>query len=172
VNASGTVKVQPRVMLVADELRTLHAGTESQMLALHNGLKQAGWGVELTVLRGADRIRDAWPGTLHELGITRMASPVSWWRAWRFGRRLRRDGFGVAHLFFNDASMLLPPFLALAGVRVIVARRDMGFWYTPGSLRVLRFVRRFVDRVVANSQAVAMSTAKAEGYDPAKFGDL
>lgn len=161
--------MKQKVMLIADELRTLHAGTESQLLALHEGLQAAGWHSELTVLRGADSVRSAWPGPVRELGITRMASPVAWWRAWRFARRLRREGFALAHIFFNDAAILLPPFLRLAGLKVVVSRRDMGFWYTPGTLRALRRVRRFVDRVVANSRAVAGSVAAAEGYGADKI---
>jgi L-malate glycosyltransferase len=161
--------MKQKVMLVADELRTLQAGTEGQMLVLHQGLQAAGWHSELAVLRGAESVRAAWPGPVRELGITRMTSPLAWWRAWRFARRLRREGFALVHVYFNDAAVLLPPFLRLAGLKVVVSRRDMGFWYTAGTLRALRLVRRFVDRVVANSQAVADSVAVAEGYDSGKI---
>jgi L-malate glycosyltransferase len=161
--------MKQKVMLVADELRTLQAGTEGQMLVLHQGLQAAGWHSELAVLRGAESVRAAWPGPVRELGITRMTSPVAWWRAWRFARRLRHEGFALVHVYFNDAAVLLPPFLRLAGLKVVVSRRDMGFWYTAGTLRALRLVRRFVDRVVANSQAVADSVAVAEGYDSGRI---
>jgi glycosyltransferase involved in cell wall biosynthesis len=161
--------MKKKVMLVADELRTLNAGTEGQMLVLHQGLQAAGWHSELTVLRNAESVRSGWPGPVRELGITRMASPVAWWRAWRFARRLGREGYALAHVYFNDAAVILPPFLHLAGLKVVVSRRDMGFWYTTGTLRALRIVRRFVDRVVANSRAVADSVAVAEGYAPEKI---
>jgi glycosyltransferase involved in cell wall biosynthesis len=156
--------MKQKVMLIADELRTLQAGTEGQMLVLHRGLQAAGWHSELAVLRGAESVRGAWPGPVREIGISRMASPVAWWRAWQFARRLRREGFALVHIFFNDAAMLLPPFLATAGIRVIVARRDMGFWYTSMKLRALRLARRFVHQVTANSRAVAKEVASREGY--------
>ena len=156
--------MKQKVMLIADELRTLHAGTEGQMLVLHKGLQAAGWHSELAVLRGADKVRSVWPGPVRELGISRIASPLAWWRAWRFARELRREDFALAHIFFNDAAILLPPFLATAGVRVIVARRDMGFWYTSMKLRALRLARRFVHQVTANSRAVATEVASREGY--------
>ena len=158
-----------RVALVADQLQHLNAGTESQMLALYQGLCEAGWQPQLYVLRGAKHLRALWPGAVAELGIIRMASPRSWWRAWRFARDLRNDGVRLAHLFFNDTSVLLPPFLRAAGVRVIVSRRDMGFWYTPGTLRLLRVVGRWVDRVIANSQAVKTNVAAEEGIDPGRI---
>lgn len=169
--STAEVKSSPgeRVALVADQLLHLKAGTEGQMRALFLGLRDAGWAPQLFVLRGAEPLRADWPGPVEEIGITRMASPVAWWRAWQFARHLRRDGVRVAHLFFNDTSVLLPPLLKAAGVRVIVSRRDMGFWYTPGTLRILRFVGRWVDRVIANSEAVKANVVAAEGIDAGRI---
>jgi len=156
-------------MLIADQLKHVQAGTESQMLMLFNGLRSAGWQVELTVLRGADTIRRIWPAPVRELRVDRMSSPASWWRALRFALQTRRSGFRVVHIFLNDAAILLPPFLAMAGITVIVARRDMGFWYTAAKLRALRITRRFVSKVVANSHAVAASVVAHEGYSPSSI---
>lgn len=154
-----------RVALVADQLQHLNAGTEGQLHALFLGLRKVEWEPRLFVLRGAESIRAVWPGPVEEVGIVRMASPRSWWRAWQFARSLRRNGYRLAHLFFNDTSVLLPPFLRLAGVRVVVSRRDMGFWYTRGTLRILRLAGRCVDRVIANSLAVKANVVAAEGID-------
>lgn len=85
-------------------------------------------------------------------------------------RWVRGNGNQIAHIYFNDASLLMPPFLrVLAGVRVVVSRRDLGIWYTPARLRVLRLVRYFVSRVVANSKAVAAVVIRSEKYPPAKL---
>jgi glycosyltransferase involved in cell wall biosynthesis len=59
--------------------------------------------------------------------------------------------------------LIAPLFLKLAGMRVLVSRRDMGIWYTPSVLRILRFVSRFVDRYVANSRTVARYVQDQEG---------
>jgi glycosyltransferase involved in cell wall biosynthesis len=40
----------------------------------------------------------------------------------------------------------------------------MGFWYTPGHLRVLRKVRHFIDKVVANCDAVRRVTIQSERF--------
>ena len=37
----------------------------------------------------------------------------------------------------------------VAGLRVIVSRRDLGFWYTGGTMPLLRLNARFVDAAVA-----------------------
>ena len=50
--------------------------------------------------------------------------------------------------------MVAPPLLRMFGLRVVVSRRDMGFWYRRWNLALLRIVVPFVDRYVANSQAV------------------
>lgn len=99
------------------------------------------------------------------LGVASLRSPASWWKLVCFLAWVRRQRFHVAHLFFNDCALWLPFPLWLLNVRVVVARRDLGFWYSKTKLRVLRFNRRFVSRVVANCQAVACSVAAAEGYD-------
>lgn len=40
----------------------------------------------------------------------------------------------------------------------------MGFWYTPAILRALRISNHFVDRIVANSEAVKRSVHSREGF--------
>jgi len=72
----------------------------------------------------------------------------------------------VVHIFFNDSAIVFPIPLKLLGIRVIVSRRDLGFWYTPRKLTLLKFVARFVDRVVANCEAVRAAVVKAEKFSP------
>jgi glycosyltransferase involved in cell wall biosynthesis len=85
------------------------------------------------------------------------------------------------HIFFNDAALAAPPFCRLARARVVVSRRDLGFWYTGFTLRALRASNCFVDAVIANSKAVADNVQRCEnlppdkavviynGHDPARF---
>src|SRR5690606_9795064 len=72
------------------------------------------------------------------------------------------EGFEVAHIFFNDSAMVFPLPLKLCGLKVVVARRDLGFWYTRWNLPVLRLAGYFVDAVVANSAAVREVVANKE----------
>ena len=154
-----------KIVLVADRLIHDRAGTERQLIRLGSALRDAGWDCRLVVLRTSTYAESGdCPIPVDCLHIRSMASPASWWRAASFALRLRRDGVRLVHLFFNDTSVLLPPFLKAAGIRVVISRRDMGFWYTPGLLRALRLNRHFVDAVAANSEAVAAQTASSEGY--------
>lgn len=57
-----------------------------------------------------------------------------------------------------------------AGVKkILVARRDEGFWRNGRQLAVNRFFNRFADRVLCNSQAVARAVAEKEGVLPSQI---
>ena len=76
----------------------------------------------------------------------------------------------MAHLVFNDVSVLMPLILWLFGIRVVVSRRDLGFWYTPRILKMLRFNRNWVDRVIANCEAVKAVVSAREEYPGLEIG--
>ena len=159
-----------KIAFFADHIAHWQAGTEGQMLMLANGLAKKGWTVPLFVLRDSGAVQDGrWPGAVTALGITSIASPLGWLTAITIARRLRKTGYRVAHLYFNDTSMLLPPLFWLMGLKTIVSRRDMGFWYSKSALRVLRVARYFVSAVVTNSAAVAGNVAVEERYNKDKI---
>jgi L-malate glycosyltransferase len=81
----------------------------------------------------------------------------------RYAMHLKRHNYRIVHCFFNDSSVIAPVFIKLLGIRVLVSRRDMGFWYTPAVLTALRLVRPFVDRYIANSKAVKQLVHSREG---------
>jgi glycosyltransferase involved in cell wall biosynthesis len=172
-----------RIAYLVDALESFHAGTESQLLELVRGLDRARFDPMLIVLRPSEML-DA-VGFLgvpvHGLNITRLRSPGSWFRLARLALFLRRKRVRLVHIYFNDAAIIGPPASWLGGARTIAARRDMGFWYTPGTLRALRQSNRFVDRIVVNSEAVRANVIEHEhyaahaidvilnGHDPARF---
>src|SRR3954470_7492265 len=145
-----------KIMYLMDDYRGPHAGTEGQLLQLLRYLDRSRYQPSMTFLRGAEYARShPFPCPVRVLGITKLASLRAVVGMLQFAYSLRRDGYRLVHCFFNDSSLIAPLFLKLAGMRVLVSRRDMGIWYTPGVLRMLRFVSRFVDRYVANSRTVA-----------------
>ena len=50
--------------------------------------------------------------------------------------------------------MVAPVFLEMSGIKVVVSRRDMGYWYNVLNFGALRFGSHFLDCVVCNSIAV------------------
>ena len=115
------------------------------------------------------------------LNIGKLAAAGSLVKLARLGAHVRSGGFRIVHVFLNDASIAAPFFCRLGGARVIVSRRDMGFWYTNAALAALRVSNLFVSRIIANSDAVRRNVharehypleridVLANGHDPARF---
>lgn len=143
-----------KVALLIDEYRHAQAGTERQLLLLCRELQARGHAVRFGVLRDTPFTASGrFPVHAEVLGIRRISDPRSWVRLYRWGRSLARDGYRLVHLFFNDAALLGPWPLKLAGLRVVVSRRDMGFWCTPATVAGLRLASPAVSAMIANSRA-------------------
>lgn len=157
------------ILFVLDSFTGANAGTESQVVLLLNALDRSQFEPHVVLLRGPDRLSACVPNVPVEvLNIRQLKSAKSWLAATSCALRYRAKGVVVAQIFFNDATALFPLPLRLAGIRVVVARRDLGFWYTPALLRLLRFSGKFVDAVVCNAEAVRSVTIEQEGIPAAR----
>jgi glycosyltransferase involved in cell wall biosynthesis len=161
---------QLKTLFVIDCYRNPYAGTEGQLLRLLSGIDRSRFEPELAVFRGSDYLADHdFDVPVQVLGVTRLSSPLNWIRLFRFFCAKRREGFRLVHIFFNDASIICPPILKLLGYRVIISRRDMGYWQNRFNLLPLRLNARYVDRVIVNSRAVRDVTIAREGYPPERI---
>ena len=139
------------------------AGTEGQLLQLVRHLDRSRYEPSMALLRSSEYIgSNPFLCPVKVLDITKLASLRAVLKIVRYALVLRREGCRLVHCFFNDASIFAPFFLKVFGIRVLVSRRDMGFWYTPLNLVVLRLVAPFVDHYVANSRAVKLQVRKQE----------
>lgn len=174
-----------KIMYLVDEYVGPQAGSEGQLLQLIQHLDRSRFEPAMTVLRASDYIEcNAFPCSVRVLGIPRLASRHAFGSMLRFARDLRHEGFHLVHCLLNDSSLIAPAFMRLLGIRVLVSRRDMGFWYTPGKLAALRLVAHFVDRYVVNSHAVKRVVREREwvpdrkiaviynGFSPRGEGDV
>ena len=152
-----------KIMYLIDYYGGPQAGTEGQLLQLLKNLDRSRYEPAITVFRRSDYIEHTPIGCpVRVLDVTKLASLKSIIKVARLAQALRRDGYRLVHCFLNDVSIIAPPLMRMFGIRVLVSRRDMGFWYTPGKLAVLRFVSLFVNRYVANCQAVRRVTHQRE----------
>lgn len=159
-----------KLSIVMDRYESPYAGTESQVLKLVEGLLARHWEIRFAVFRGTDYTRGgAFPVAVEDLNVTSLSSPMSWLRVYRYARKLRAEGFTVVHVFFNDASVICPPTMRAAGLKTLISRRDMGFWYNNLYLRILSLTGRCVSGVVCNSKAVAEVTNHLERVPPDKL---
>lgn len=156
-------------LFVLDHYDGPQAGTERQLLELAAGLIDRGHQPGFLLLQRSPWLEQRFPGApFYTLGNTQLRSAAFWSGAWRGAAWARAQGFRVAHIFFNDSALVFPGILRAHGLTVVQARRDVGLWYTPFKLRVLRLNRRWTSVVVANSRAVAEAVGTAEGYEPAQ----
>lgn len=152
------------ILFILDSFSGANAGTESQIVLLLRSLDRSVFEPHIVLLRGPNKISECVPDVKVEvLNIAQIKSPRSWFRALRCAIAYRFRGVRVAQIFFNDASAIFPMPLKLAGIRVVIARRDLGFWYTKALLKLLRVSGRFVDAVVCNAEAVRKITIEQEG---------
>lgn len=154
-----------RVLYVLDEFSERTAGTEGQFLELVAGLRARNTHVSIAVLRGGSTLETALPGVpFRVLGLTSLRSPSALGALARLVSWARSQGSQVAHLYFNDVSIACPMPLRLAGLPVIVSRRDLGLWYTAANLPLLRLNRWAVAAVIANAEAVKERVIAREHY--------
>ena len=157
-----------RILYVMDALHCddVVGGTEGQVLQLLTHLDRRRFEPHLAVFRSSPYIEHAerFPCPVDVLQIGSLSHPRTATRLLKLAAFVRTNRVGIAHVFLNDASIVAPFVCRLAGARVVVSRRDMGFWYTAGTLRALRVSNQFVARMVANSEAVRQSVHLHEGY--------
>lgn len=162
--------MENRILLVIDSITNPHAGTEGQFLLLIEQLMGVGVDVQVMVLRNSPWLqKNKLPCPVHILDGGSLRSPVTWWRVYSMARKFKKLGFSLAHIFFNDASVICPPMFYLAGIKSIISRRDMGFWYTRLYKLLLPLTGKFVSCAVSNSQAVAAVTAAVEKIPPSRL---
>jgi len=155
-----------RILFILDQFPGPIAGTEGQFWLLFRSLDRKSFAPAILLLRPSAFLETAAGDTpVKVLGVWQLRSLRSLWRVLKAALWARRSEYDIAHIFFNDSSLVFPWILKLLGIRVIVSRRDLGFWYTPLQLRILRWNRSFVDRVVANCKAVKDVVCEDERYD-------
>lgn len=162
-------EVPQPILFVIDHFRNPNAGTEGQVFNLINRLDRARFEPVLLVFRDSEYLQKyGFPCDYHVLGYTRLFSPVTWRALWKMARKFRSSGIRLAHVFFNDPSIICPPVFTLNSIKTIISRRDMGYWYTPAYRAMLAVSGRFVSAAITNSDAVRQVTARAEPFDPSQ----
>lgn len=158
------------ILFVIDHFRNPYAGTEGQLFQLVKGLDRSRFAPYLLVFSDSDYLREhGFPCRYEVLGHSRLSSPSTWGALWQFARRFRSEGGRLAHVFFNDPSVICPPVFRCQGIKTLISRRDMGYWYTSAWRAALMITGRFVSAVITNSQAVSAVTARKELLPPKRI---
>lgn len=150
------------ILYIIDELNI--GGTERQLLATIKLLNRKKFVPHLVCLRPSKYYFDcAVPCKKQVLGVSSLLSVNGFLKLLRLTAYLRKNSIDIVQTFFFDSTVfgVLAGRLALVK-KVISCRRDMGFWYSPSLLRVLKRINVFVDRFLVNSFAIKENIIKLE----------
>lgn len=152
-----------KILYIVDSYTNPYAGTESQLYKLIAHLDRTRFDPHLLVFNSSAYINEnGFPCETTFLGKSRLSSLSTWFALFQCLKEKKRAGFRLAHIFFNDPSIIAPPLLKVLGFKTLISRRDMGYWYTSAYLFILRFNARIIDGAIVNSQAVKDITCKQE----------
>jgi len=153
-----------KIMFLMDHFKNPYAGTEGQVFALIQGLNKRNIATELAVFKTSGYIDDGkFPCKIKKLNILKMFSLISICKMFLFAVYCRRNKYKLVHIYFNDTSVLAPIILWCLGLKVIISRRDMGYWYNLKLLRILRWNAKFLQGCICNCNAVKSITVANEG---------
>lgn len=157
------MELPEKILFIIDRFKDPYAGAEGQLFQLVKHLDADRYLPHLLVFCDSEYLQSGgFPCDYTVVGQQRLRSPVLWLRLALVARHFRQQGYRLAHIMFNDPSIICPPIFSLMGIKTIITRLDMGYWYTPALLRTLRVTGRFTAAVLANSQAVAEVTHQQE----------
>jgi glycosyltransferase involved in cell wall biosynthesis len=168
-NASGPPTRPPvRILFLLDVLNVV-GGTEKQLRELIQHMDRSRFDPIVITLYSKDMPHEAEFGGMgcltYSLGMRKLLSVNGLRTCLRLISKIRREHIDIVHTFFPDASILGTIAGRLGGARVVVARRDLGYWYTRRYLFIHRLLQRFAHAYLVNSQAVRSVVCKSEGVD-------
>lgn len=146
-------------------------GTEKQLATLIDGIDRRRFTPILFVLRPkTNEISFHQPCRIEYLNVTRFLSLRALVGLFRLIRLLRKHHVAIFQIFFIDSNLMGVLAARLAGIRrIIVGRRDMGWWYGGHYHSYTNRVNRLVPYCVANSNAVKDAVARHEPFKPERI---
>lgn len=156
------------ILLLADSLHSIAAGSERQIYKLAEGLVSAGHQVQLLLLRHTAFTQGgfAFPCHVDCLHIKSLASTHAVKTLLKLRKQLLGTKVNVVHAYFPDACLVAPLFLKSKKLRLVTSRRDMGLIYRGKPAWLYRLLAHRTDAVIANSSAVANYVCEKEKLKP------
>jgi len=175
-----------KILYVFDHFHFAAGGTEGQFYRLIKQLNQDHFDPYACVFRHAtDFLRKhEFPCPVFCPDIGSFFTLDTYRRFQVIRKYIREQAIDIVQTVFNDSALSHPFFTVGSGVKVVSSRRDMGFWYTPAKLVILRLNTLFTHGYLVNSHAVEKNLRKSEwvparkivvipnGHDLSRFDGL
>lgn len=157
------MKTKTKIAFIIDKLNI--GGTEKQLLEIIERTDKENIGIFLVCLRWSEYFEKCdLPCEKYILNLKSIISIRGLIKTLLLAFYFRANNIDIVQTFFFDSTVIGVIAAKLACVkRVISCRRDMGFWYTPKILFVLRFVNKITDRILVNSDAIKKNVVSIEG---------
>lgn len=160
-----------KILYVMDHYHFSWGGTEGQVLTLIENLDRERFEPQVCVFRHVTDYlaKEPFPCRVFCPEIEHLHSLSTYWKLLNLRGYIRENAIDIVQTVFNDSALVIP-FLTLGtGARTVSTRRDMGFWYTPLRLNILRMNKFFTDRYVVNSNEVKRNLIRKEWVPPRKI---
>ncbi len=123
-----------------DYFYSIQGGTEGQLYALIENLDRDYFDPTLCLFRDKNNFigNISFPCNVFILDIKSFLSFHTYLMLIKLRRYIKKKGFDIVQTLFNDASLSVPLMSIGLKSKMVSTRRDMGFWYTPLNLMILR----------------------------------
>ncbi|MCE9530169.1 MAG: glycosyltransferase, partial [Planctomycetes bacterium] len=159
-----------RVCFLIDRLS--RAGTETQLLALIRSLDRSRVLPHLVLLDGLDdesRALEPDDCPILRLGIRSLLGGSTIPSLRQLGRFWRKHRIELLQTYFLDSTYFGVPFARLCGIKKIVrVRNNLGYWMTDRHRRLGRWMGRFADVTLTNSDDGRQAIIDTEQQSPEK----
>jgi L-malate glycosyltransferase len=139
-------------------------GTEKQLIEIINLLNKKLYNIFLVCLRDSDYLQNIHLDCKQKIFPTSSLLSINGIRMlFRFINFLKEENIDILQTFFIDSNIFGVLAGRFAGIKkIIISRRDLGFWYTKKLLYLLRIINKLNCRYVVNSKAVKEVVVKYE----------
>jgi glycosyltransferase involved in cell wall biosynthesis len=162
-----------KILYVIDSYSNPYAGTEGQLFQLIKHLDRKLFTPKLLVFTQSKWLNEnEFPCPVEVLGYSSIKSPITWLALIRKAKKYKKEGIKIAHVYFNDASVICPPVFRLMSIRCFISRRDMGYWYTRLYKFLLPITGKFTCGVIVNSNAVGEVAHQVEKIPKNKISTI
>ncbi len=160
-----------KIAFVIDTIDTPGAGTEKQLFLLLKHLDRSKFAPHLVCLRDSEWLQGkTFDFPLVKYNAYSMTGLQYWKYVRQFAAWCRREEIDIVQVAFFDATLFGTVGARLARRPLLVStRRNIGNWHNSINLRVLRLLRRWTTRYLANSQAAIRRTIEVEYVEPDRF---
>jgi glycosyltransferase involved in cell wall biosynthesis len=150
------------------------AGSEIQLAEIIRRIDKKEFDVHLCCFEDSPRMRDlAAHSTLLLLPAHKIVSLGGFRRILRLRGYIKEQRIDIVHTWMVDSNIVgILSSLGQGSPLVVSGRRNLGYWFTPGTLMLYKFLNRFTTRILANSNGVKAAVMDKEGVPGGKIDVL